>query len=230
MLHTYSASFSEKIKLAENIYQFEFKLDNPQTIYFEAGQYILLDVNQGFRQYSISSSSLEKNLVQTIVDVSPMGLGSLYLLKLKPKDNVSFRAPMGVFTLKNNLKTKYFLATGAGISPIKSMIQFLVDTNFQSKFSLLWGLRDQVYLQDYFHKLASQNNNFNYFYCLSKQAPPNGQCFDGRIQKKLETIKTKLNRSEFYLCGKSTTILSLKDYLETEIKIKPEDIHYEQFN
>lgn len=229
MLSAYSAIFSKKTKLAPQIFEFEFALKNPQTINFEPGQYLLLDINQGFRQYSISSKQSQKNMVQTIVDVSPMGLGSKYLLYLKPNDPVSFRAPMGLFTLKQTKKSKYFLATGAGISPIKSMIQTLLDNRSKSKLTLLWGLKNEVYLKELWERAAQENPNFTYYYCSSKYSATNSCYFAGRIQNKLDLIKSDLAQSEFYLCGRTSTITDLRDYLIFNLKVNSDNIYYEKF-
>ena len=61
-----------------------------------------------------------------------MGAGSRYLLSLK-NNELTFRAPLGVFVLKNT-PTKIFLATGTGITPFKSMVMSLVKMNLALHF------------------------------------------------------------------------------------------------
>jgi len=83
MLNSYLAKLKTKQKLKKNIIRYEFSLLKPEIIDFKPGQCLLLDVKSGFRHYSISSSPTQNRLLETIVDTSPMGIGSKFLINLK---------------------------------------------------------------------------------------------------------------------------------------------------
>ena len=108
MLRAYKAQVRKKRKIAPNVYFFQFKLIYPKSITFKPGQYFLLHTNDTVRHYSFSNSPTQKDCIDTIVDVSPMGIGSKFLLGLKLNDYVSLRAPLGQFFLQLTNKPKIF--------------------------------------------------------------------------------------------------------------------------
>lgn len=148
-----------------------FSLVDPSHIVFQPGQYILLNVEGGFRQYSIVSTPKNDQVFEILIDVFPMGIGSKYLLKLQPKDIITFRAPLGLFILSKKEVPKIFLGTGSGIAPLKSMIQELIEDQFSKPMYLMWGLRTakDMYYQNEIKELAQRNTNFHYAYCLSRE-------------------------------------------------------------
>ena len=104
-------------RLSENYWR--LRLAKPVGFNFKAGQYISLLVHpDGHRRtYSISSSPKVQYL-ELLADVTPMGLGSKYILSLKPNDLIDFIGPMGNFIKKSD---GLFLAGGSGIAPYMSM-------------------------------------------------------------------------------------------------------------
>jgi len=231
MLQNCRAILRGRQPLAPQIWAFYFNLVEPESLKFEAGQYFLLEIPGGFRQYSISSSPNDQKSLQIIVDTSPMGAGSKFLLGLKEGMAVKFRAPMGAFVLKNSAQPKMFLATGAGIAPIKSMIHKLLESGFNQPVSLYWGVREStnLYLRDIWEHFAQTYSNFDYLYCLSREAHQAPHSYAGRIQEKLKTLDGKLSDTDFYLCGRTSTVEQLKEFLLTNLSIKPENIHHEKF-
>ena len=233
MLQSFDATLKETSKLAENIHHFVFSFIN-QELEFEAGQYMLVEVGGGYRQYSIGSSPNQKKEVETVVDVTPMGLGSKYLLNLKVGDEVKFRAPLGVFKLQTTSKPKFFLGTGTGIVPLKSMILALTESSFASSYNLYWGLRtkENLYFQSLWQELKTKNSQFSYQYCLSQEKEPLDNVFLGHIQEAL--LKTQkdlsiLKAAEYYLCGRPQTVAMLQDFLLNDLQIPDAQIFHEKF-
>src|SRR3989338_11515258 len=155
MLKHYTATLITKNKLAQNVLQFWFTL-NDDTLVFKPGQYILLEVGKGFRQYSIASSPVFDRKFELLVDTTPMGIGSQYLTNLGIGNAIHFRAPLGVFVLQDSKLPKMFLATGSGIAPMKSMLEFLHGTHARHKRTLLWGLQSakRLYYMDIWKRLS----------------------------------------------------------------------------
>ena len=126
-----SAILISKDELSWCVWRFRFKAKSP-LINFIPGQYISIIIDPSTRrQYSISNySSASFDEFEIIVDIKPNGVGTTYLKNLNVGDEISFIGPIGRFVLAENLsKDLYFIATGTGIAPFKSMIEFLIHKN-----------------------------------------------------------------------------------------------------
>lgn len=234
MLQTYTARTTEIEVVAEHIYRYVFTLENKATLNFVPGQYILLNIPGGYRQYSISSAPQNGGFVETVVDVRPMGPGSKYLLSLKIDDQVTFRAPLGVFVLQKTSLPKFFLATGTGIAPLKSMALDLAARNFTDDFHLLWGLRNHqdVYFKRLFEELDTRIPTFHHHFCFSQDEPRDNTELSGRIPEALRTLwidNTLLSNYEWYICGRPDTVDSIRQALLQDFGIKQDHIFNEKF-
>lgn len=101
----------------------------PTDFNFQAGQHISLRIHpDGHRRtYSLSSPPSAPHL-ELLADVTPMGLGSRYILSLKSGDTINFIGPLGKFVKTSD---GLFLAGGSGIAPFLSM----------QASPILWSLR-----------------------------------------------------------------------------------------
>jgi len=229
MLKNYTAVLKEKNVLAPNVLQLWFDLVE-DTLTFKPGQYILLEIEKNFRQYSIASSSKSDKKFELLVDTTPMGIGSRYLTKLTIGDHIHFRAPLGVFVLQDTSLPKMFLATGSGIAPLKSMLEYMHEVESPQKRTLFWGMRtyEQAYYQDVWKKLAD-SKEFDYSFCLSKGVGYD-HCSKGYIQNALDAIFTHESPQsfEYYVCARPTIVESLKHYL-AQNSVPENTIYYEKF-
>ncbi|MFA6081281.1 MAG: FAD-binding oxidoreductase [Patescibacteria group bacterium] len=230
MLLTYKTVLSKKVQLNSNTYLFHFDLIDPKGLVFKPGQYVILKVpsNKGpvSRLYSIASSDNYKNSFELIVGLIPGGLASNYLYSLKEKTEVIFQGPAGLFSLRDNNRTKIFLVTGTGIAPVRSIINSKF--KFQnSNLLIFWGLKNykDVYLFEEFKK-------FNIKICLSREESLNmipevdRKYFDlGHINK---AVEGQFDNSEFYICGGRNVVESLKLFLIAK-NIPLENIIFEKF-
>ncbi|MBI3384859.1 hypothetical protein HY030_01560 [Candidatus Gottesmanbacteria bacterium] len=219
-----------------NVHWVKFKLLEPLEIVFQAGQYGTYIINDSTRRtYSFCSSPQQNTLTETCVDTSPEGLGSQWLENLKKGDVVEFLAPLGHFVVdKESPKDIIFVATGTGISAIRSMIADLLSGEIggdrERKISLVFGVRDedhQLFFEE-FENLAKEKTNFS-FYPILSQPKKNWQGKAGRVNNILKTLKAEqLINSKFYLCGNHEMIEGVKKQV-LGLGVKIEDIHWEQF-
>lgn len=222
MVKDITATLTEKKQLNHNVWQFSFKV-NGDTVEFAPGQYMLLKINDQFRQYSISSSAMQTDTMEFIMEYFEGGLASTYLTQLEIGQTAEFKGPAGVFTLRNTDRNKIFLATGTGIAPIKSMIETYLEQGGQREIHLYFGLknRDEMYLQDELNVLSGKYANFSYTYCLSREESLDGldtnYIVQGRVNAAVEEYIAEqggdFNLFEYYLCGSQTIVESLKEYL-----------------
>lgn len=219
----------------------KFKLIDPLEISFQAGQYCTYIINDTTRRsYSFCSNPSQKSVIEVCVDTSPQGAGSQWLGGLKPGDKLEFLGPLGGFGVdKSSEKEIVFMATGTGISPIRSMIADLLnkgnggnegDGGKLRKITLIFGVRDEehkIFFEE-FEKYVRENTNFSFFPIMSR---PKGE-WKGRVGHVNDLISANnqqlIANSRFYLCGNRDMIEGVKKQL-LDLGVKIEDIHREQF-
>lgn len=235
MPQTLSAKVSKKLNLIGNYWLVVLEFQN--AFEFLAGQYVSLKVAEdgSRRSYSIASAP-DANTIELLVDVTPMGLGSKYLLSLKEGDGVEAMGPVGIFTLAiNNPKSnKLFIATGSGIAPMRSMIRdLLLKNKYQGEVQLIWGMRHEkdLFWQEEWQQLNRDYANFFYQVILSKPGDHwHGEC--GHVGDCLRNgfvVKVAdLSTWDFYLCGSQEMIIETGAYLASK-GVAKESIHFEKF-
>ena len=122
-------------------------IDLEENADFLPGQFVSLKVNEeGLRRsYSLASMPGGKK-IELVIDVTPMGVGSKYIIGLDVGDTVEVLGFMGRFILnEESLKLKegvIMVATGSGIVPFRPIIEeLLVKRNYQGSVRLIWGMR-----------------------------------------------------------------------------------------
>jgi CDP-4-dehydro-6-deoxyglucose reductase len=84
---------------------------------------------------------------------------------------------MGVFTLPDNLMDRdiYFVSTGSGISPFRSMINYLYENKVPFKnIKLFFGTRteDDIVYREEMEKIQKELPNFEFVPTLSREDKP----------------------------------------------------------
>ncbi|MCX6816659.1 MAG: FAD-binding oxidoreductase [Candidatus Beckwithbacteria bacterium] len=225
----YTAKLSEKTQLNKNYCLFQLELIKPNTINFQAGQYLSLEIGGGEkRAYSIVSTPTKNYGVDLCVDLSPQGKGTTYLKNLQPGDEVKFLGPLGRFIVGREKKL-LFVATGCGISPIRSMVfDLLEDKKDKREIWLLWGLRyvEDMFWEEKFRQIDEYYPNFHYRLVLSKP-PEKWPVESGHVTDEIKNLDLN-NDWGAYLCGNQTMIAEVKQMLQD--KGVPEvNIHFEKF-
>ncbi|MBI5127222.1 hypothetical protein HZA76_02080 [Candidatus Roizmanbacteria bacterium] len=236
MLTNFETILSEIKKPRENIFIFNFKLTDPQTIDFLPGQYIILKVPKGNayapRLYSIFSSNKIKDQFQLLVEIIPGGLASTYFLNLKVSDKVEFQGPLGQFVLRQNDREKFFLVTGSGIAPVFSILQsFNLPVD---RYQIYWGLKSYQSLY-----LFEELKKYNPKICLSREQnleiiPEDSRKYfslgriDSCFDKFILDTKYEILNTDYYLCGRKDITESLRLFLLAK-NIPQEQIFFEKF-
>jgi ferredoxin-NADP reductase len=242
MLNQHKARLVEKKPLTQDVYLFNFRLENNQLLDFSPGQYILIFIPDHhthiLRLYSIASSAYIKNSFELIVKIIPNGKASFYLDNLIPGQEITFSGPAGVFTYRSFGKRRvYFLATGTGIAPILSMLRTLFSgkESVQTHFFLYWGLRyyKDIYFWEELKHFGQISTNFHLRICLSREKtldsilPQERQNFFlGRINQAL--IQPEAEEADYYICGSPLVVDYLKTYLQKK-GINKAAIYFEKF-
>ncbi|MEO8581939.1 MAG: FAD-binding oxidoreductase [Patescibacteria group bacterium] len=231
-----TAALSDRRQLTEKFVQLFFELKEPHTFQFQAGQYASLGFpdNPLRRPYSIASTPVEEHGFELLIDTTPQGIGTKYLMNLPLGGEATFLAPMGLFMLAKDEQAKkekalVFVATGSGIAPFRSMVTWLLQTqNDQREIWLYWGLRyeQDMFWEEDFQELTRAFPNFHFHVTLSKASEEWPLC-KGHVTDCL-SIHELPAEAGYYLCGSKPMIEETVALLATK-GIPKESVHHEKF-
>ncbi|MBI4065558.1 hypothetical protein HY409_04305 [Candidatus Gottesmanbacteria bacterium] len=238
------------------VYNIRFQMTDPNNFSFIAGQHGSFIIEQTIRRnYSFASVPLEIPYLETCVDATPMGPGSTWLMSLKKGDQIALLAPLGRFVVdKESPQKKVFVATGTGISAVRSMIldclsdkQRVLPRVFPHEYpqgdpfagdprpaspamvSLYWGVRheENMFWDQQFETLSKVHPNFLFIRIVSQ---PTGT-WQGRVGRVTDFVtkeEANFTQSEFYLCGNREMIYDMRKQL-VEKSVPEEQIKSELF-
>lgn len=185
------------------------KLDDPEGIRFQAGQYVNLELpgGVGSRAFSIASPPSQAGEVELNIRIVPGGEATTYVHEqLQTGDRVRITGPYGRFFVKKSANVPViFMAGGSGLSSPRSMILDLLEEGFDKPITLVYGQRNrsELYYHDEFLALAEKHANFRYLPALSHE--PEGSDWDGFRGFVHDAAKAAFNNdfrgNKAYLCG-----------------------------
>ncbi|MBI4239054.1 MAG: hypothetical protein HY696_11665 [Deltaproteobacteria bacterium] len=200
-------------QLTADVRELTFRLQEPSTLPFTAGQYIGFRVPAAgkdkpvSRLYSINSAPCEAGLVQLLYNYVG-GPGTEFLQGLTVGSAVAFKGPYGAFTLKEaSTRDVLFVGTGTGLAPFRSMLREYLPRGLQRRVTLLWGVRHEadVYYQEEFAALEQTYPNFRFLLTLSRAAD-GWQGLRGRVTQIFPEFFSNVENLEVYCCGSDAMI------------------------
>lgn len=229
----HSAVVVEKRALTPIVRHVVLRLDAPESFAFRPGQIIQFLVEpRTLRLFSLASTPAALPLVELCVDISPGGKGSRFIEALAPGDRVTFHGPFGVFTVPSGeTHPLEFIATGAGIAPIRGMLRSLFENAVVSDRSVALTFGNHTAADILYHKewlaFAQHAPSFRYHPTLS-QPSDDWTGLRGRVTDVLPSRKTEFEHRVFFLCGSPTMVDDTRRVLE-QLGIPESDVHFEKF-
>lgn len=156
------------------------KLDAPEGMHFQAGQYINLELPEdiGNRAFSIASAPNTGSEIELNVRIVPGGQGTTYIHeRLTVGERISITGPYGRFFVKKSAQLPMlFMAGGSGLSSPRSMILDLLTEGCTLPITLIHGQRSgaELYYHEEFLALAAQHTHFTYVPVLSNEPADSG--------------------------------------------------------
>lgn len=231
-----TARLIERKMLADTVYEFKFQMIQPAEIDFKAGQYIAIEIDpRTRRQYSISSApSNSKDMFEIVIDIKPDGIGTKYLMDLKPNDEIKFIGQIGMFYLPEDYELApnlFFISTGTGLAPLKSMIEELIATkqNKNHNTFLYFGTRyiNDIFYEDLFNQYFNERNLTEFRIYLSQASMPGA--IEGYVTQFIDlTDESLLQDAQFFICGSGKMIRDVEKELK-EKGVDENNIIYEKF-
>lgn len=212
-------------------------------------QYGLWDINAAsdeevFRAYSMANYPDEKGIVMLNVRIAspppgmdvPAGIGSSYIFNLKPGDKVTLSGPYGEFFVQETQREMCFIGGGAGMAPMRSHIfDQLKKEKTDRKMTFWYGARSmrEMFYDDEFKTLESENDNFKYYVALSDPLPEDDwEGYKGYIHQVLleEYLKKHEDPTdvEYYLCGPPIMLKCCMEMLD-ELGVEKDMIRFDDF-
>jgi CDP-4-dehydro-6-deoxyglucose reductase len=212
---------------AEQTRRFWIELPALSSFDFEPGQFVTLDLpiheklNKRIRSYSIASWPDGTNVIELVIVWLEGGLGTTYLFnEVKVGSELTLRGPQGIFTLPEVVeKDLFFICTGTGIAPFRSMSHHILNHNIAHReIYLIFGCRhfeDALYRKE-MTKLAHQMPSFHYIPTFSREAKDlaNPQIRTGYVHAIYEELcprQESLRPANFFLCGWKNMIDEAKE-------------------
>lgn len=199
----------EKNKIADGTYEFIFAPDRPFT--FRPGQYLEWTLghrfadNRGNRRYfTIASSPTEKLVRLGVKFYKPESSFKRALWAMPINDTVSASHIAGDFVLPHDKKKKLvFIAGGIGVTPFRSMVQYLIDTKDPRSVVLLYSNKtaSEIAYKDIFDQAATAIG-MKTVYALTNEPNPVPGTYSGFIDGALiaQEVPDYKERT-FYISG-----------------------------
>ena len=226
-----------------NTRRFFIQVPALQTFDFIPGQFVTLDLpihdkpNKRWRSYSIASWPDGSNIFELLIVQLPGGLGSTYLFEnITEGSSLVLRGPQGVFNLPPVIdKDLFFICTGTGIAPFRSMLHYIQLHNIpHQNIYLLFGTRtrqDLLYHQELM-ELQQHITDFQYIPTLSRE---NWEGCCGYVHPVYENLIRQRQKDTgslppalFYLCGWKAMIDEAKQKI-LELGYDRKAIHLELY-
>ncbi len=202
-----------------NTKRFWIEVPEVERFDFKAGQFVTLDLpiheqkNKRWRSYSIASWPDGTNVFELLIVLLEGGLGTTYLFnEMKIGSELTLRGPQGVFVLPETIdKDLFFICTGTGIAPFRSMLNYIQLHNISHQnMYLIFGVRTQKDLL-YFEEMKALENKLQDFKFMPTLSREDWDGHKGYVHSLYEEIcnqnKTacedmhELKPAKFYLCG-----------------------------
>lgn len=152
--------------------RFRFETDEPLD--FVAGQYIAIRYRGRTRAYSVASSPNQDETELCVRRVPGGRLSPILCEHLREGDELTVRGPYGELLLSDpSERDLVFVATGTGVTPFKSMIDYAFEEGWDEGRDIWLFLgaawKDDLPYRDEFHDLDSDRPNFHFVPTLSRE-------------------------------------------------------------
>ncbi|MCG2711274.1 MAG: FAD-dependent oxidoreductase [Candidatus Omnitrophica bacterium] len=216
-MNTFSVKLIEKIKRTPSIESFRFKIQ--QRIDFLPGQFVKVvfdekDLqNKGINKYLSFSSSPGKDYVEVTKRLSDSAF-SAHLKALREGESVLMQGPMGNCIFKEEYKKIGFLIGGIGITPVISILEYILEKKLVTDIILIYSSRNnnEIAFRPELNAWQEANSNLRILYTVTDCRPDDGICLQGRINRDMlrQRVPDLLAR-KFFIYGPPVMAKAMKD-------------------
>lgn len=216
---------TEKLSNTTNAFLFE----KPAGVTFLPGQYMEWTLphsksdTRGIRRYfTIASSPTENNIALGVKKYNPSSTFKNALFDMKPEDIIYAGSLKGDFTLPKNTGEKLvFIAGGIGITPFRSMVKYLIDSNEKRDIVLIHVVAsaDELTYKEVFVQGVQIG---------LKTIPWDSEKLGHLTDIKLKELVPDFAERKYYISGSNGMVHAVKKTLGA-LRIKPTSIKTDYF-
>jgi ferredoxin-NADP reductase len=230
----FESQVSEVIQQTHDIKSFRFPVSTG-GVRFEAGQFFFITIKingaDAIHHFSFSNSPTDEGYIEFTKRITPSEF-SQALDAMKPGAPVVLRGPEGTFTLSLTQRRLAFLSGGIGITPLRSMLRFIVARNLPYDVVLLYGNNtvDDIAFRTELDGMAASHPNLRVEHVLSSpNVPSDWKGKKGFITKDIimELVPDYAERF-FYISGPPKMVIALEEQLGT-VGLPPKQIKRDSF-
>jgi CDP-4-dehydro-6-deoxyglucose reductase len=241
--------------LSPGVREISLERTDGQPMAFEPGQWLnlILPASAGLadlpggepsalkRSYSIASSPAGSPRFEIAVTRVQDGPGSTFLHEVAPGTTLQCIGPQGFFTrAASSASPSLFIATGTGVTPMRSMIQAAVAAGSTAPMWLLFGVRHDtdVLYADEMTALARQHAFLRFEPTLSR-ASERWSGRRGYVQAHVKELWAELvatsaaapgGTPHAYICGLERMVGSVREILRTDLGLPRQQVHSERYD
>ncbi len=228
------AKLIERLCRAEGIESFRFVPE--ESIEFVAGQFLQVmfdparEDNKDLNKYLSFSCSPCKPYIEVTKRLSN-SVFSRRLRELRMGDEVLFRAPLGNCVFTEQYKKIAFLIGGIGITPVVSIIEYIIDKKFDTDVVLFYSNRtdDDIAFRKELERWRTVDNRLKVLFTVTDCQPKDTRCIFGSIDRQLlQQQLTDYAERVFFIFGPPKMVEAMTA-LCLEIGCNKENIKTESF-
>jgi ferredoxin-NADP reductase len=225
----YSIKLIKKTLLTPDLLELHF--EKPDNFAYLAGQFVQFHIHENekmlLRSFSLSSAPHDPTL-EFCIKLLPDGKAARLFSRMELNESITCQGPVGRFTVAEHDRPTTFIATGAGLAPIISIIRDeLENKKNQAPLDLLFGVRSatDMFWNERLETLQNKFSNFHHTLTLSRH-DENWSGGRGRVTSHMQKfIDTS---SEYFLCGNGEMVKEVRQML-VRAGVDVKKIHFEIF-
>lgn len=221
-------------KLAHDVMGLKLTLPQNQRLQFLAGQYIDILLKDGRRRsFSLANAPHNDEQLELQIRHVPDGYFTTHVFeKMKQKDLLRFRGPLGIFFLREDSERPILMvAGGTGLAPVKAILEHIFHVGIERSVQLYWGVRAKrdLYLMGLLNQWDEKYANFSFVPVLSEPAEEdNWQGRTGWVHEAMIADHADLSDVEVYASGPPPMINALKGVI-FDHGLTPNRLFYDSF-
>lgn len=221
-------------KLTHDVMGLKLTLPQDQRLQFLAGQYIDILLKDGRRRsFSLANAPHNDETLELQIRHVPGGLFTTHVFeKMKEKDLLRFRGPLGTFFLREDSgRPIIMVAGGTGLAPMKAILEHIFHVGFERSVQLYWGARAKrdLYLMELLGDWDEKYANFSFVPVLSEPAEEDQwQGRTGWVHEAVLADHADLSDVDVYAGGPPPMIDALKKVF-FDHGLTPDRLFYDSF-